>query len=85
MPTKKQTPKVKQDPKAVLTDALLVQGLLLGDDELLIYKDEHAEYHVIVTKPYDSSKEYKTIFMTWEDLPKENQKIGELAQKVNAT
>jgi len=55
-----------------LDTALVLQGLLLASDELLIYKDENADYHVLASAPYDPNKEYKTIFMTWEDLP--NQK-----------
>lgn len=56
-------------PKLKIKEELVLQGLLLSDKELLIYKDENAEYHVITTQPFDKSKTYTTIFMTFEDLP----------------
>lgn len=51
-----------------LSEDLTLQGLLLSDNELLIFKDEKAEYHVLSKKPYNPDKKYETIFMTWEDL-----------------
>lgn len=51
-----------------LKEEVQLQGLLLSEDEMLVYKDEQAEYHVILTKPFDKNKKYKTIYLTWEDL-----------------
>lgn len=59
-----------QNQKIDIKEELVIQGMLLADDELLVYKDEEAQYHVIATKPYDKTKSYRTLFMTWEDLPK---------------
>jgi hypothetical protein len=59
--------------KIEINEELVLQGLLLDKDELLIYKDELAKYHVLTTVPYQKDKDYKVLFMTWEDLPKTAQ------------
>lgn len=47
---------------------ILLQGILLQDDELLLYKEESGDWHVFTTQPYDSDKKYNIIKMTWEDF-----------------
>ena len=62
----------KEEQTKSLQETVVMQGLLLADNELLVYKDESGDFHVLTTKPYNKDKQYSTLFMTWEDL----QKVG---------
>ena len=60
-----------QENDTDLSEALVIEGLLLEDDELLIYQDEKGNYHILSKKPYDKEKEYRIIKMSWKDFPSE--------------
>ena len=62
--------KTKSKEKIKISQELVLQGLLLGDQELLIYKDEDLNYHVLTSSPYSKDKNYQVLYYTWEDLPK---------------
>ena len=49
-------------------NAIAMQSLLLGSNELLLYKDEHGEYHVLCKEAYNPKKDYQVIYLTHEDI-----------------
>ena len=65
--TKARKPRVttKQD-KALET--ISMQSLLLGRDELLVYRDEEGEYHILCKEEYNPKKDYQVLFLTHEDI-----------------
>jgi hypothetical protein len=65
--TKKPVEKKEKPPKKSL-NTLAMQSLLLGKDELLVYKDEEGEYHILCKEQYNPKKDYQVLFMTYEDI-----------------
>lgn len=49
-------------------EAVAMQSLLLGKDELLVYKDEEGEYHILCKEEYNPKKDYQVLFLTHEDI-----------------
>jgi hypothetical protein len=62
---KKKAPAVKTNAEL---DTVAFQSLLLGADELLVYKDEEGEYHILCKEKYDPKKDYQVLYMTYEDI-----------------
>jgi len=58
----------KNKPVAEGPQAIALQSLLLGRNELLLYKDEDGEYHVLCKDAYDPAKDYQVIFLTYKDI-----------------
>jgi hypothetical protein len=65
--TKKPAEKKEKPPKKSL-NTLAMQSLFLGKDELLVYKDEEGEYHILCKEQYNPKKDYQVLFMTYEDI-----------------
>jgi hypothetical protein len=68
--TMKKTAKKKPEAKSTknVVTAIALQSLLLNDDELLVYKDEEGEYHVMCKEVYVPGKDYNVLYMTYEDI-----------------
>jgi hypothetical protein len=49
-------------------ETISMQSLLLGKDELLVYKDEDGEYHILCKEEYNPRKDYQVLFLTYEDI-----------------
>ena len=60
--------KKPETTKNVELDTVAFQSLLLGKDELLVYKDEDGEYHILCKEKYDPNKDYQVLYMTYEDI-----------------
>jgi hypothetical protein len=58
----------KNKPVSEGPQAIALQSLLLGRNELLLYKDEDGEYHVLCKDAYDPAKDYQVIFLTYKDI-----------------
>lgn len=70
-PSNLKTKKLKMKKPKVLdktTEAIALQSLLLGNNELLLYRDEEDEYHVLCKNEYDPKKDYQVIYLTYKDL-----------------
>lgn len=65
--TKKLKPK-KAKLNSKTTEAIALQSLLLGNNELLLYKDEDGEYHVLCKDEYNPKKDYQVIYLTYKDI-----------------
>lgn len=59
----KGKPKKKEVPEAVAW-----QGLLLEEDELLVYTDEDNQRHLFTKLPYDPNKEYIILYLTANEI-----------------
>ena len=68
-PTKSKKPRQKKDKLSdKTTEAIALQSLLLGTNELLLYKDEEGEYHVLCKDEYNPKKDYQVIYLTYKDI-----------------
>jgi len=65
--TKKLKPR-KPKLSSKTTEAIALQSLLLGSNELLLYKDEDGEYHVLCKDEYNPKKDYQVIYLTYKDI-----------------
>jgi hypothetical protein len=66
---KKKVVKPKDSPrKEKALETISMQSLLLGKDELLVYKDEDGEYHILCKEQYNPKKDYQVLFLTHEDI-----------------
>jgi hypothetical protein len=65
--TKARKPRVTTKKDKAL-DTISMQTLLLGRDELLVYKDEDGEYHILCKEEYNPKKDYQVLFLTHEDI-----------------
>jgi hypothetical protein len=69
---KRVTTKVKSVAKSVKKEKALetisMQSLLLSKDELLVYRDEDGEYHILCKEEYNPKKDYQVLFLTHEDI-----------------
>lgn len=67
--TKRKVVKVKDtSKKEKALETISMQSLLLGKDELLVYKDEDGEYHILCKEQYNPKKDYQVLFLTHEDI-----------------
>ncbi len=66
-PVRRSKPKEKEVPVGTV-ESLAVHGLLLGRDELLVFKDEDGSYHVLSRDQFDPKKDYQVIYLTHEDI-----------------
>jgi hypothetical protein len=66
---KRKVVKVKDtSKKEKALETISMQSLLLGKDELLVYKDEDGEYHILCKEQYNPKKDYQVLFLTHEDI-----------------
>jgi hypothetical protein len=67
-PVTKKAAKTIKSPSSQVVSTLALQSLLLGNNELLVYKDEEGEFHIMSKSEYIADKDYDVIFMTYEDI-----------------
>ena len=65
---KRVTTKVKSAKKEKALETISMQSLLLSKDELLVYRDEDGEYHILCKEEYNPKKDYQVLFLTHEDI-----------------
>ena len=65
---KAKTKKKADTPVSMPTSVVAYQTLLLEKDELLIYRDELGEHHILLKEEYNPQKDYRILFLSYEDL-----------------
>lgn len=65
--TKARKPRIATKKDKAL-ETISMQSLLLGRDELLVYRDEDGEYHILCKEEYNPKKDYQVLFLTHEDI-----------------
>lgn len=60
-PKQVQTVPVATQHSDDIPEEVMIQGLLLNEDELLVYRDDNKQLHYFCTSPYDSGKKYKVL------------------------
>lgn len=57
-----------EPPKEELPPNIVWQGILLEDNEVLVYTDEHGEKHLVSKHPVNKNTKYRIITMTADDV-----------------
>jgi hypothetical protein len=60
--------KKKEPPEVILPKVVSLQGLFLGEDELLVYIDELDNQHLITSAPYDKERKYQILILRHDEL-----------------
>ena len=63
-----KTTKSEKKATTAAIDVVAMQSLLLGKNELLVFKDEDGEYHIMCKQQYNPNKDYDILYLTHEDI-----------------